>query len=291
MPRRVPPGVIRIGISGYDYPAWRGRFYPAELARPQWLQYASREFDTIELNATFYRLQSPRAFERWAAETPPDCVLAVKGSRFITHQLKLRGIEAALANFYASGVLLLGRKTGPFLWQLPPTYRYAPDRVAHFLALLPAGSADAEALARGHTGRLREAALQSPDPVAYRHAVEVRHASYLTEDFFGLLRTHGCALVIADTAGRYPSAHVLTADFTYVRLHGSAALYASRYTDAELAEWGARLTAWAAGGRDVYVYFDNDAFAHAPHDAQRLRRVIAELSDPAGAPRSTPPSG
>jgi uncharacterized protein YecE (DUF72 family) len=114
-------GRLHVGISGYDYKPWRGSFYPPDLPARRWLEYASRRFDSIELNGTFYSLKSPAVFERWVAEVPDEFVFAVKAGRFITHNLKLRNAEASLGNFFASGVLALGRKTGPFLWQLPGT--------------------------------------------------------------------------------------------------------------------------------------------------------------------------
>lgn len=262
---------IHVGVSGYNYPHWRGRFYPPHLSPRHWLEYAGRQFNSIELNGTFYSLKSPAVFARWALETPPDLLFAIKGSRFITHNLKLSRARQALANFYASGVLGLGRKTGPFLWQLPPTLRYNPDRVEEFLELLPAGTAAAERLARGHDARLKRGALvRARVRRRYRHAFEVRHASFFTAQFYDQLRAHGAALVVADTAGRYPCVEELTADFVYVRLHGSRRLYASRYTRRELDAWAARVRRWREGKRDVYVYFDNDARAFAAHDARGL---------------------
>jgi len=206
----------------------------------------------------------------------------VKGSRFITHNLKLRRAEGALANFYASGVLALGRKTGPFLWQLPAGYRFDPDRVDGFIRLLPHNSTEAEALARGHDHRLRRGALvDAAERAPYRHAFEVRHPSYFDPAFYDLLRRHRCAFVVADTAGKFRYAQEVTAGFVYVRLHGSPELYVSGYTDEELDGWAARVRAWAAPaegpGRDVYVYFDNDARAKAPHDARRLAERLADL--------------
>lgn len=266
-----------VGVSGYNYPHWRGPFYPADLPARQWLEYASRRFTSIELNGTFYSLKSPAVFRRWVAATPgAGFVFAVKGSRYITHNLKLARAAGALANFYASGVLALGRKTGPFLWQLPPAYRFDAERVEEFLGLLPRDTTAAARLARRHDGRLSGGVLLSaPARVRYRHAFEVRHPSFLTQEFYDQLEAHGCALVVADTAGRFPYVEQLTADFVYVRLHGARALYASAYTATELDRWATRVRRWAGrrggrGGRDVYVYFDNDAFAHAPHDALAL---------------------
>ena len=268
-------GRARIGISGYVYPGWRGRFYPEALAARRWLAYAAERFDSIELNGTFYSLKSPPVFARWAAEVPEDFVFAVKGGRFLTHNLKLRNAEASLGNFFASGVLALGAKTGPFLWQLPGTYRFDAERLDGFLRLLPRSAREAEGVAAAHDERLRRGALlEASTDVPYRHAFEVRHPSYFHDEFYALLREHRCAWVVADTAGRFPYAEEVTTDFVYVRLHGSEELYASGYTDAELDAWAAKIGAWTRDGRDVYVYFDNDAKVHAPFDAMRLRSRI-----------------
>jgi uncharacterized protein YecE (DUF72 family) len=265
-----------IGISGYDYKGWRGRFYPEDLPARRWLSHAASRFNSIELNGTFYSLKNPGVFQRWVSETPATgFVFAIKGSRFITHNLKLRNADAALANFYASGILALGRKTGPFLWQLPATYRFERERMDAFMKKLPRSSRAAEAVALHHDDRLRRGALvDAQENVPYRHAFEVRHASYFCEDFYDLLREHRCGFVIADTAGTFPYAEVVTADFVYVRLHGSETLYANEYSDAELAEWARRIGTWMRSARDVYVYFDNDARGHAPFDALRLAALI-----------------
>jgi uncharacterized protein YecE (DUF72 family) len=172
-----------IGISGYDYKGWRGDFYPADLPARRWLEYASRRFNSIELNGTFYSLKSPRVFERWLAETPEEgFVFAVKGSRFLTHNLKLRRAESSLGNFFASGVLALGEKTGPFLWQLPGTYRFDAERLDAFMRMLPRSSREAERVALRHDERLRRGALvDAPADAPYRHAFEVRHPTYFHE--------------------------------------------------------------------------------------------------------------
>jgi uncharacterized protein YecE (DUF72 family) len=265
---------VYVGTSGYNYRHWRSLYYPAALPARRWLEYASRQFNSIELNGTFYSLKSPAVFQRWVDETPDDFLFAVKGSRFITHNLKLRRAQPALANFYASGVLALGWKTGPFLWQLPATYRYDPERMEAFFRLLPRDSTAAARLARKHDERLgRGALLASPVRMAYRHAFEVRHGSFFTAAFYDQLASFGFALVLADTAGKFPYAEELTADFVYVRLHGSQAIYASAYADEELATWAARIRKWKRR-RDVYVYFDNDALAEAPHDALRLAAMV-----------------
>lgn len=201
-------------------------------------------------------------------------VFAIKGGRFITHNLKLRNCERALGNFFASGVLALGEKTGPFLWQLPATYRFEAERLDRFMRMLPRGSIAAESVAREHDHRLKRGALVDAAGgtfVLYRHAFEVRHPSYFCEEFYDVLRANDCALVIADTAGKFGYAEVLTADFVYVRLHGSTQLYVSGYDDTELESWAARIRRWRGRGkRDAYIYFDNDAKVHAPQDAERL---------------------
>jgi len=273
-----------IGISGYDYKPWRGTFYPDTLPARRWLEYASGKFDSIELNGTFYSLKSPPVFERWVAETPDGgFVFAVKGGRFITHNLKLRNATAAMGNFFASGVLALGGKTGPFLWQLPATYRFDAERLDSFMRTLPRDSADGEAVARQHDDRLRRGALvEAAAAVPFRHAFEVRHESYFHDEFYAILRAHHCAFVIADTAGKFPSAEEVTANFVYVRLHGSRQLYASSYTDDELDAWAAKISRWRKSGRDVYVYFDNDMKTHAPFDAMRLMERVAPSARQAG---------
>ncbi|HEX7091304.1 MAG TPA: DUF72 domain-containing protein [Longimicrobiales bacterium] len=278
-----------IGTSGWAYAGWRGRFYPRGLARARELAFASRRLNSIEINGTFYSLQRPSSFRRWFDETPPGFLFAVKGSRFITHMKKLDDVETPLANFFASGLLLLREKLGPVLWQIPPNLAFDRDRVARFLALLPKTTTAAARLARRHDHRLdgRDWTRTDRDrPI--RHALEVRHPSFLCAEFAALLHAHGAALVFADTAGLFPYAEQLTADFVYIRLHGAEAIYASGYTDAQLDWWAARIRAWQRGReprdarriagaprpprrlRDVYVYFDNDALGHAPFDALRL---------------------
>lgn len=283
---------LRIGISGWNYPGWRGVFYPPGLPQRRELEYASRQLSSIELNGSFYSLQTPASYRRWHEQTPPGFVFAVKGSRFITHMKKLADVRVPLANFLASGVLLLREKLGPILWQFPERFAFrgaAPERFADFLALLPRTTTAAAALARAHDARLAGRAWTETDARRpLRHAVEVRHASFLVPEFARLLRAHGVALVFADTAGKWPYAEELTAPFVYLRLHGSRQLYASGYTDEELDWWAARVRAWTGGGapadsvripgspapaarpRDAYVFFDNDAKVHAPFDALRL---------------------
>jgi uncharacterized protein YecE (DUF72 family) len=216
---------------------------------------------------------------------PEDFVFAIKGSRYITHMLKLGRFEPALANFFASGILRLGATLGPILWQLPPQLPFHEARARTFFAALPRDVAAAERWARRHDARTTgRAALTAPDgrERALRYAVEVRHPSWLTEPALALLREFDLALVAADTAGRHPFSLARTASFAYVRLHGATALYASRYSDAELASWAAQARDWARA-HDVFIYFDNDAQGHAPHDAVRLAQQCG-LKPPRAAP-------
>ncbi|GAA2545318.1 DUF72 domain-containing protein [Pseudonocardia hydrocarbonoxydans] len=266
----------RVGTSGWRYPPWRRTFYPEGLPQRRELEYLSRRVDSIEINGSFYALQRPESYRAWAAQTPDDFVFAVKGPRFVTHLKQLRDVEAPVANFLASGVLALGPKLGPLLWQLPPRMRFDRDRTAAFLALLPATTAAAVDLAGRHDERVEgrtHLATDADRPL--RHAIEPRHESFRDPAFAALLREHGVALVRADSAGTWPVFDELTADFVYVRLHGQDELYASGYTPEALDAWAARVREWRDGGRDVVVYFDNDAKVHAPYDAIALADRLA----------------
>lgn len=269
------PGTIRVGISGWSYPSWRGDFYPRGLVHRSELAYAAERMGSVEVNGSFYSLQRPTSYRLWHDQTPDDFVIAVKGGRFITHLKRLRDVETPLANFFASGVLALGAKLGPVLWQLPERQVFDPVLVADFLTLLPRTLGEAAALARRHDAKLADdraltRALRGTAGRRIRHALEFRHPSFCSEEAAALLRAHGVATVVADTAGRWPMAEAVTSDLVYVRLHGDTELYASGYGDAALDGWAERCRHWAASGHDVVAYFDNDARGHAPHDALRL---------------------
>lgn len=267
-------GAIYIVISGWRYEPWRGVFYPPGLAQARELEYASRFLPTIEINGSFYSLQRPSSYAAWYDATPPGFMFAVKGNRFLTHMLKLRGIETPLANVLASGVFALREKLGPFLWQFPPQLRFDADKVEHFLSLLPHDTGHALAIARAHDEKLAGRALLDIDAVRpLRHAVEVRHESFRDPAFLALLRKYNVALVVADTAGKWLEVDDVTADFVYIRLHGEHELYASGYEDESLERWAARIRAWAKDG-DVYCYFDNDIKVRAPFDAKRLMEML-----------------
>jgi uncharacterized protein YecE (DUF72 family) len=270
-------GRIRVGISGWSYPGWRGDFYPRGLPQRRELEYAAARMSTVEINGSFYSLQRPTSYAAWREQTPDDFVFAVKGGRFITHMKKLRGVETALANFFASGVLALGPKLGPVLWQLPENLPFDAERLEDFLGRLPRTTAEAAALAAQHDAKVTEdrALVTAEDDRPLRHALEFRSPTYGVPEAYGLLRAHGVATVVADTAGRFPQVVEDTADFRYVRLHGDQELYTSGYTSGALEEWADRCRGWARS-EDVFVYFDNDALGFAPHDAVALiERIVS----------------
>jgi uncharacterized protein YecE (DUF72 family) len=277
-------GELRIGVSGWRYPNWRGRFYPKGLPQRAELAYAAERFGSIEINSSFYGLQRPETYRRWTRETRDDFVFAVKGSRFITHLKKLRDVDTALANFFASGVLALQAKLGPILWQLPPTMTFDEETLTKFLSQLPRSSAEAAVLAGHHDARLTGRSwTDAGADRSLRHCLEVRHESFRTARVYELLRHHDVGLVVADSAGRFPMILQTTTEFVYVRLHGADELYISGYDAAALREWASRIDGWQASGRDVYVYFDNDAKVHAPFDAIALEKLCGQLRPPVDA--------
>jgi uncharacterized protein YecE (DUF72 family) len=278
-----------IGISGWTYAPWRRLFYPEGLAARRELAFAALQFNAIEINGTFYRLQRPENFASWRDQTPDGFRFAVKGSRFITHMKQLRDPVAPLANFFASGVLRLEEKLGPLLWQFSDRMRYDRERFEAFMTLLPHSERAASSLARKHDSRVSgRASYNTHADRRIRHAFEVRHESFMCDDFIELLREHGHALVFSDAASDWPYAEDVTADFVYLRLHGAEELYASGYDAASLDRWARKIRSWTAGreprdaaragsrrappakSRDAYVFFDNDAKVHAPFDAMEL---------------------
>ena len=291
--------MIRIGISGWTYTPWRGVFYPKDLPQKRELEYASRQFNSIEINGTFYSLQRPTSYQTWYEQTPPDFLFSLKGSRYLTHMLKLKNPEKPLANFFASGVLCLKEKLGPIVWQFPAMLGFDPDRFENFFKLLPRDTQAAAELAKKHDTRLKGRAYTKSDkkrPI--RHAVEFRHDSFLVPEFVQLLRKHKIAMCFADTAQTFPYAEDLTADFCYLRLHGPEILYVSGYTDSALEWWSQRILAWSQGtqpsdarlitptppkprkSRDIYAYFDNDVKVRAPADAATLSKLLGLTPTP-----------
>lgn len=289
-------GTVRIGISGWRYAGWRGVFYPPKLPQRRELAFAAENFPSVEINGTFYSLQRPSSFRTWSGSVPEDFVFSVKAPRLITHMYKLRNVEQALANFCASGLLELGQKLGPVLWQFPPRMRYSRERFSPFFEMLPRTMGAMASLARLHgEGMVGRAATGLAEGVGaempVRHCVEIRDESFACAEFVELLRAHDVGLVVADTVA-WPLLFDVTADFVYCRLHGSEELYASGYEHEALEIWAERIVAWATGGvaegrracgveaecrpRDVYVYFDNDIKVRAPFDAKALMGKVRD---------------
>jgi uncharacterized protein YecE (DUF72 family) len=282
-------GKIRIGISGWRYAPWRKVFYPEDLVQAKELHFASRALPSIEINGSFYGLQRPSSYLRWYEDTPPGFVFSIKGHRYITHILRLRDVEKPIANFLSSGLFHLKEKLGPILWQFPPSFRFDPELFESFLKLLPHDWEAALELARKREAKMQDKEyLVMDENRPLRHAVEIRNKSFIDPEFVKLLRQYDVALVVADTAGKWPYYEDVTSDFIYLRLHGEEELYASGYTDEALDRWAARIRAWSTGSqpqdamlisdkrpvsrktRDVYCYFDNDIKVKAPFDARKL---------------------
>lgn len=288
-------GQIRVGIAGWRYDGWRGSFYPEDLAQRRELEFASRRLNSIELNGTFYSTQKPQSFKQWSDETPDDFVFSVKGSQFITHVRKLENVETALANFLAQGMLRLGKKLGPILWQLPPQFSFNAERLQTFCALLPHSHKQAAAYAKQRDPWMESRSwLDVEEDFPLRHAIEIRHKSFAIPEYIAILRKYGVALVVADSV-KWPVMMDITADFVYCRLHGSEKVYPDGYTAESIDAWARRIIAWSRGeevtdgthvhnepgpkqsARDVFVYFDDDNKERAPFDAQSLSKRIAEI--------------
>ncbi|MCX7523114.1 DUF72 domain-containing protein [Microbacterium sp. STN6] len=300
---RLAAGRIIVGTSGWRYPSWRGDFYPAGLRQRDELAYIADRLDSVEINGSFYSLQKPASYLSWSAQTPPGFVFGVKGGRFITHMLRLRGVETALANFFASGVPLLGEKLGPVLWQLPERHTFDAEQLDAFCAQLPRTLAAARELAARHDARVDASWLDddaptpvegaaprpsrtpasAPTPVEeaaprpsrnpppappdtpIRYALEPRHPSFDTDACAAVLARHNIALVAAHSGDRWPLMRRLTADFAYVRLHGGPELYASGYTDGELERMAEQAHAWSTGAPDG---IRRDVFFYFDNDAR-----------------------
>ena len=280
-------GTIRLGTAGWVFEPWRKSFYPDGLKQKEELAFASRHLGNIEINATFYSHQKPESFANWAAQTPDGFVFTVKGHQLITHIKRLKEVELPLANFFASGVMALGNKLGPFCWQLPGNSKYDPERMETFLSLLPQTPEALVDLAEKADFDKREPFLDAAGITKLRHAVEVRHLSFADPRFIAQLRAHNVALVVSDTAD-WPWLDQ-TADFSYARLQGAPG--AESYGEAERDIRAGWLKAWAEGApvtggsyvtapeasppaRDVFAFFVSTDKEHAPHNA---RAVMAQL--------------
>jgi uncharacterized protein YecE (DUF72 family) len=238
---------VRIGCSGWNYAHWRnGVFYPPRLPAARWLEHYAQHFDTVEVNATFYRLPKRSSVARWVEQTPPGFVFSVKASRYLTHIKRLADLGPGLERFYACiEPLLDSTKLGPLLWQLPPNFKRDDERLAAALERLPKGQ---------------------------RHAFEFREASWFHPDVYALLREHRLALVIGDRPEVHPfQSHELTTDFTFIRFHSGTRGRRGNYSESELEEWARRFERWPV---DVFAYFNNDREGFAPANATWLRRRL-----------------
>lgn len=240
--------MIRIGTSGWSYKHWKDVFYPPDLPAGRWFGYYTRFFDTVEINATFYRLFQEKTFEGWQQKAPEDFLYAVKLWRWVTHRKKLKDVDWELQTF-CERALKLGDHLGPILVQFPPGLKWAPDLVSNFILRLPRGP--------------------------LRWAFEPRRKDWLNPDFFDLLKSHGLALVWSDYPGLEMKPEWLGDDpFVYLRFHGFGALYSGYYGDDQLAWWARQIQSWKRAGKDVYAYFNNDAWGNAVKNAGTLKRMV-----------------
>ena len=244
-------GTVLIGTSGWSYGSWKGDFYPTGLPSRRFLEFYAERFGTTEVNSTFYRVPLTSTFETWSAQVPENFVFTLKATRLITHVGRLADIDEAWAMLVRHAAVL-GRHLGPILLQFPPSFRCDPPALARFL---------------------RHARRPAPRGARLRLALEFRHASWFNEDIYALLRRWGAALCIADSP-QYPRHDVVTADFVYIRFHGRTKLFASNYSNPELADEAVGIRRYLRHGLDVYAYFNNDAQGHAVRNAATLRRMV-----------------
>ena len=240
-------GGVWVGCSGWNYASWRGRFYPDGLPARRWLEHYASRFDTVEVNATFYRLATRRAVESWVQQTPPGFLFAVKASRYLTHVKRLRDLDRGIQRFSAPlEPMQAARRLGPVLWQLPENFHRDDARLDAALSAFPRG----------------------------RQAVEFRHQSWFVPEVEEILRRHGAALVIGHHPQRPFQTLAITAAFTFVRFHYGARGRRGNYSERELAEWASRIADWRDDGLDVFAYFNNDWEGFAPRNAARLESLL-----------------
>jgi uncharacterized protein YecE (DUF72 family) len=238
---------VRIGCSGWNYQTWRGgEFYPKGCPPSRWLEHYSREFDTVEVNSTFYRLAKPNAVANWLKQTPEDFVFALKASRYLTHIKRLTALDEGIKRYYDAIEPLVGSpKLGPIVWQLPPNFKRDEERLEAALAALPEG----------------------------RHCFEFRHPTWFTDNVYAMLRAYGVALVIGDRKGLDFQTHEMTTDWTLVRFHHGHRGRRGNYSESELEEWAQRIETWRRRV-EVFAYFNNDWEVFAPRNARWLRKRL-----------------
>ncbi len=281
---------FHIGISGWRYAPWRDNFYPKGLVQKKELYFASRSVNSIEINGSFYALQTPERYASWYADTPDSFVFSVKAPRYITHIRRLNDVEEPIANFFASGVFELKEKLGAILWQLPPSFKFNEEKFRQFLELLPKTVTEVVKSTRQYHADF-ELPKKFPRSFKLRHAIEIRNETFVNEKFIKMLRSHNVAFVVADTAGRWPYAEDVTSDFVYMRLHGDTELYRSGYSKTAIEHWYKRIKSWSRGRHpkdakligkrvrlheslDIFCYFDNTDKLWAPQDARQLSGLL-----------------
>ncbi len=268
-----------VGISGWSFAPWRGKFYPKDLVQKRELHFASRALSSIEINGTFYSLQWPSSFQTWYQETPDEnFCFAVKAPQFITHVLRLKDCEEPLANFFASGLLHLREKLGVVLWQFPPFVMLKDDRFEKFFERLPKNGNQAAELAKQHGEKVEgRSYTEAPASMKIRHAFEFRHKSFLNPDFQAIMKAHNVAFVCAhEAAEKSPYTEEPTADFMYARLHGEGKKFAKGYPEREVAAWAKRMDSWRKQGLDSFVYLSNEAKEYAPASAIKLLKRLGD---------------
>jgi uncharacterized protein YecE (DUF72 family) len=239
---------VRVGCSGWQYDSWRGKLYPERCPKRRWLEVYAENFDTVEVNSTFYRLARRPAVEGWVKQTPPEFLFAVKASRYLTHVRRLREIDDGIRRFYEPiEPLIEAGRLGPVLWQLPENFHRDDARLAGLLELLPPG----------------------------RHTIEFRHASWFVPEVMALLRSHDVALTIGDHPSRPFQSYEATADWMFIRFHYGARGRIGNYSATEIAEWAERIDRWRRR-RSIYVYYNNDWNSYAPANAKLLMRRLAQ---------------
>jgi uncharacterized protein YecE (DUF72 family) len=237
---------VFIGTSGFMYPHWQGHFYPSKLPQKDWFGYYTKQFDTVELNVSFYRLPKKKTFADWRRKTGQNFTFSIKGSRYITHVKRLRDGQEAVKRFFEAAAAVKNDKE-VVLWQLPPRMKANKDRLERFLEVLPQG---------------------------WRHAFEFRHESWLDKEIEAILKKYQVAVVFQDFPD-WPMSEKVTADFVYLRFHGRTRLYTSNYSNQELKNQGRKINRWLKKGLDVYAYFNNDALGYAVENAKALKGFVS----------------
>lgn len=260
---------IFIGTSGWSYEHWKGVFYPEGLNKNKWLEFYCQDFNTVEINSTFYHLPREKTIVNWVKKTPEDFTFAVKASRFITHIKKLKDIKEPLERFLDI-TFLFGEKLGPVLFQFPPGFKKDSGQLEEFLSAFTSGG-------KKHLGfeKFSKTGLGGLPVTGLAAVLEFRHPSWFCDEVYNLLRKFNSALCFSDTPN-YPYLEKVTADFIYLRLHGHEKLYASEYPTKQLEGYAQKITNWSKKVGNIYCYFDNDAYGLAIKNAKELKELVVE---------------